>query len=86
MIPEAASTPAKADQAQTDDEPKTFRERTEEWLEAMEGLRETQEISWHAAAKKIAGSAGVDPATVEREARRIRQERDGAGGKSGEHF
>ena len=73
-----------------EDEPGTLPERAEGWLEAMESLRETEVISWREAATKIADSAGVDSATVEREARRIRWERDKAGGKSGrksgEHF
>ena len=71
-VAEAASTPAKADRAQTDDEPRTLRERAEGWLEDMEALRETEEISWAEAARRVADSAGVDSATVEREARRIR--------------
>lgn len=66
------------------DKPATLPERAEEWLEAMERLRETQNISWRKAAEKIAASVGVDWTTVDREARRIRQERVEAGEKSGE--
>ncbi len=69
-----------------EDEPGTLPERAEGWLKAMEGLRETKKISWAEAAKRVAGNTGVESATIERETRRIRQERETTGGKSGENF
>ncbi len=66
--------------------PMTIRDRAEGWLNAQEELRKNEGISWREAAKRIARSTGVDSATVEREARRIRRERDEDREKSGKHF
>ena len=55
-----------------EEESKNFHERAVGWLEDMESMRASEEISWVEAAGRVASNAGVETPTVEREARRIR--------------